>query len=378
MPIPLLDGAALQSALSLRDLSDPAQGPHAIQLITDNVVAALTHHDRPTVDVRRGDRVVSTAENYDNLGYPPHAVTRDARYTKYVDNHHVLRSHTSALIPPALRALASSGDDDVLVVAPGVCYRRDTIDWQHSANPHQLDLWRLRRSGGTLAEDDLMAMIHTTVHAALPGAQWRTIRSSHPYTDDGRQIDARWAGQWIEIGECGLAATHVLAQAGLGKEWSGLAMGIGLDRLLMLRKGVPDIRLLRSTDPRIAGQMGDLAPYCPVSHQPSVRRDLSLAVGSDVDISVEALGDRIRDSLGADASLVESVAVLDATDYNDLPPTARQRLGIEPRQLNLLVRLVLRPVDRTLTDPEANLLRDRVYLALHEGSTAQLSCRSNE
>jgi phenylalanyl-tRNA synthetase alpha chain len=373
MSTALLDEGALRSALTLRDLADKAQGPHAIQTIIDEVVGALANHGRPTVEVRRGDRVVATADNYDNLGYPPDAVTRDARYTRYVDNHHLLRSHTSALIPPALRKLASSDEDDVLVVAAGVCYRRDSIDWQHTGNPHQLDLWPLRRGERRLGEDDLVAMIDTMVGAALPGAQWRTVPSPHPYTDDGRQIDALWHGQWIEIGECGRAAAHVLRRAGLGEEWTGLAMGTGLDRLLMLRKGIPDIRLLRSQDPRIAGQMLDLAPYRPVSLMPPVRRDLSVAVDSDTDCCHEAIGDRIRDALGADATVIESVEVLGETASRDLPPAARQRLGIAPSQSNLLIRLVLRPVDRTLTDSEANVLRDRVYTALHQGTATQLS-----
>jgi phenylalanyl-tRNA synthetase alpha chain len=372
MSITLVDEGELRSALTLRDLADPAQGPHAVQLITDEVVAALASHGRPTLDVRRGDRVVTTADNYDNLGYQPDAVTRDARYTRYVDRHRVLRSHTSALIPAALRELATSDEDDVLVVAAGVCYRRDSIDWQHTGNPHQVDLWRIRRGERRLAEHDLVAMIDTMVDAALPGAQWRTVPSPHPYTDHGRQIDAVWEGRWIEIGECGVAAAHVLHRAGLGAEWTGLAMGTGLDRLLMLRKGVPDIRLLRSQDPRIAGQMLDLAPYRLVSLMPPVRRDLSVAVDPDVDASDEAIGDRIRDTLGGDAAVVESVDVLAETAYRELPPAARQRLGIAPSQRNLLIRLVLRPVDRTLTDSEANLLRDRIYTALHQGTATQL------
>ena len=373
MSITLLDEGALRSALTLRDLADTSQGPHAIQLITDEVVAALAQHGRPTIDVRRGDRVVTTADNYDNLGYEPDAVTRDARYTRYVDSHHVLRSHTSALIPPALRTWTSSDEDDVLVVAAGVCYRRDSIDWQHTGNPHQLDLWRIRRGDRPLAEDDLVAMIDTMVDAALPSTEWGTVPSPHPYTDHGRQIDALWKGRWIEIGECGLAAAHVLRRAGLGEEWTGLAMGTGLDRLLMLRKGIADIRLLRSEDPRIAGQMLDLAPYRPVSLMPPVRRDVSVAVGPDMDAGHEAIGDRIREALGADAAVIESVEVLAETAYRDVPPAARQRLGIEPSQRNLLIRLVLRPVDRTLTDSDANLLRDRVYTALHEGTATQLS-----
>ena len=56
-----------------------------------------------------------------------------------------------------------------------------------------------------------------------------------------------------------MAGVHVLRGAGV--EGTGLAMGLGLDRILMLRKGIADIRLLRAEDPRIAGQMGDLAVY---------------------------------------------------------------------------------------------------------------------
>jgi phenylalanyl-tRNA synthetase alpha chain len=74
-------------------------------------------------------------------------------------------------------------------------------------------------------------------------------------------------GHWVEVWECGLADPGVLAAAGLAGH-SGLALGMGLDRMLMLIKGIPDIRLLRSADPRIAHQMRDLARYQPVSSMP--------------------------------------------------------------------------------------------------------------
>jgi phenylalanyl-tRNA synthetase alpha chain len=364
----------VRRARSIRDLTDPEQGRHALQLVVDQLAVALTGAWVCSSRVRRADRVVSLADNYDRLGYPADAVTRDRRYTRYVDAAHVLRSHTSAMVPGALRDLAEQdaiGDvpGDVLLVCPGLCYRRDVVDWQHTGEPHQLDLWRIRR--GPLGDDDLLEMIDRVVETALPGRRWRAVPSVHPYTEHGRQIDVWADGQWIEIGECGLAAPAVLRGAGLDVPWAGLAMGLGLDRLLMLRKGVPDIRLLRSADPRIAEQMLDLAAYRPVSHLPPVRRDLSIAVGWQTDVSAEAIGDRVRDALGADADAAETVEVMGETAYDALPSAARTRLGIAPGQRNLLVRLVLRPLDRTLTDAEANRLRDRVYAALHEGAVAQ-------
>ena len=143
-------------------------------------------------------------------------------------------------------------------------------------------------------------------------------------------------------------------------------MGIGLDRMLMLRKGIEDIRALRSGDPRIQAQMLDLQPYRAVSAQPPIYRDLSVAVAEEV--NAEELGDRVRSSLAAASGSIESIEVLAETSYLDLSLAARRRLGISPRQKNVLLRLEIRDLERTLTSAEANQLRDAVYAILHEGS----------
>ncbi|MEU4247206.1 hypothetical protein AB0F15_07345 [Amycolatopsis sp. NPDC026612] len=358
-----LTAAQLTHALAVRDLTDPAAGPHAVQLVVDRAVAAVAARWPCAVRWWPGDRIVTVADNYDHLGYDPADVTRDARYTRYVDAGHVLRSHSSAMIPAALRALAANPADDVLLVCPGVVYRRDSIDRLHSGTPHQLDLWRITR--GTTNRADLEEL----VGALLPGRRWRLEPRRHPYTVDGAQLDVEHDGGWVEIAECGLAHPAVLARAGLGDGWSGLALGLGLDRMLMLLKGVPDIRLLRSAEPAVAAQMTDLAPYRPVSALPPVCRDLSIAVAADD--RAEDLGDRVRDALGAGADVVESVEIRQETPCARLPPQARARMGARPDQKNLLVRLVLRPLDRTLSDHEANVLRDRAYAALHQGSAGE-------
>jgi phenylalanyl-tRNA synthetase alpha chain len=378
-------GAHAERDLTIRDLTDPAQGHHAMQLVVDALVHALSAGWHCPATVVRDQPVVTLEDNYETLGFAADAVTRDARYTRYVDDDHVLRSHSSAMIPAALRRLAEqsrvdgAAPDDVLIACPGICFRRDSVDWQHTGTPHQIDLWRVRRgagpSGAACTDDDLDRMIGLVVAAALPGTPWRTVPAEHPYTERGREVYAHWNGTWVEIGECGLAAPAVLRRAGLEADrYSGLAMGLGLDRLLMLRKGIPDIRLLRSTDPRVAGQLHDLAPYRPVSHMPAVRRDLSVVVGPDVEASAEVLGDRVRDALGPDSDVADTVEVLGETPYDDLPAAARDRLGIRPGQRNLLVRLVLRALDRTLTDADANRLRDLVYAGLHEGPVAEWAC----
>ncbi|WP_084557740.1 PheS-related mystery ligase SrmL [Hamadaea tsunoensis] len=362
-----LGAAELDAALRLRDLSDPAAGPHAMQVVLERIEAALAAAWGVPVRRDRGSRVVEVTDNYDALRYAPDAVTRDRRYTRYIGAGRMLRSHTTARIPGLLREVTG----DVVLCVPGLCYRRDVIDRHHVGQPHQLDLWRVRRNG-RLTGEDLEWMAGLIVGAILPGRRWWTVPSEHPYTVEGREIYVEDGGGAVEIGECGLAHPEVLAAAGLAGA-SGLAMGLGLDRLVMLAKGVPDIRLLRSADPRVAAQMLDLAPYVPVSMMPPVRRDLSLAVPADLD--EELLGDRVRGLLAEEAEAIEEVVLLSETAYAALPDSARTRMGMRDGQKNLLLRLVLRHPDRTLTDADANALRDRVYAGLHEGTRSEWTTR---
>jgi phenylalanyl-tRNA synthetase alpha chain len=112
--------------------------------------------------------------------------------------------------------------------------------------------------------------------------------------------------------------------------------------------------------------MLDLEPYQEVSPYPPIRRHLSIAVG--ITDNAEDLGDRVRLALGTDAQSVETIRVLSETLATELPATAVARLGLRPGQKNVLVEVVLRDLERTLTDEDANLLRDRIYEALHQGN----------
>jgi phenylalanyl-tRNA synthetase alpha chain len=113
------------------------------------------------------------------------------------------------------------------VVCPGIVYRRDAIDWQHTGTPHQLDLWRVTRRA--MSEDDMDEMIAILLRALTPGLPVRQRQRAHPYTRSGRQVDVCHGGRWVEVGECGLADPGVLAADGLPGR-SGLALGMGLDR----------------------------------------------------------------------------------------------------------------------------------------------------
>ena len=365
----ILSHDAYLRAVTLRDLADPAQGPHAMQQLVGRIHEALCTRWGCELHVYRAHPAVPVEHNYDRLHYPPGGAARDARYTRYVSETTVLRTQTSAMIPPLLAQVAAHPPADVLLACPGLVYRRDEIDRLHTGEPHQMDLWRIVR--GRVGIPELREMVAAVMEAVVPGREYRCNPAEHPYTTDGVEIEVRAGdGTWVEAGECGLALPAILGEAGLDtSRYSGLAMGLGLDRLLMLAKGMDDIRVLRSADPRIAGQMLDLRPYRPVSSQPAVRRDLSIAVESSR--TPEELGDRVRQALGERVESLESVQVLSETPYERLPAQARERIGIAPGQKNVLVRIVIRDLVRTLTSAEANALRDAVYASLHEGSAWQ-------
>jgi phenylalanyl-tRNA synthetase alpha chain len=381
MSVQLIDAAAYRRALAVRDLTDAAYGPHAMQILVQDAIRALHELWSCPVIVYRAPPLVPIADNYDDLHYPADGAARDARYTRYVTDGQLLRTQTSSMIPRALRMIAPAGYDDVLLACPGLTYRRDAIDRLHVGEPHQLELWRINRSA--LGRDDLVQMIECVARALLPGAQLRIDPASHPYTAGGLEVHASVQGAWVEILECGLASPRLLAEAGYDASShndlgvAGLAMGMGLDRMLMLRKGIDDIRVLRSNDPRIAAQMLDLQPYRAVSSQPAIQRDLSIAVATDR--SAEELGDRIRATLDEKAAAgLEEISVVSETSYAQLSVGARRRLGIEPHQKNVLLRLVIRDLERTLTSREANELRDVIYDVLHEGSVKTWATRETQ
>lgn len=373
-----LPASAVRRLLAHRDLTDPRSGPHAVQLVVGAVEQALAEHADVPVHRHHTNPVVPVVDNYDRLGYPPQAAARDARYTRYVSDTLMLRAHTSASMPWLHERIAAGDlhpdDPDLILSVPGMCYRRDVVDRLHVGEPHQLDIWQLRQAGTHLTEDDLEAHLRTAVASVLPASAVRTTPAVHPYTRAGREIEVRHDGVWIEVGECGLTDPDLLARSGLPPEASGLALGLGLDRLVMLVKGIDDIRLLRAADPRIARQLLDLSAYEPVSAMPPVRRDLSVCVPQDLDDD-ELVGDRVREAVAGDVTSLESIEVLSRTPVEALPPPARERLGAQPGQVNLLVRIVLRDLDRTLTAQQANVLRDQVYAALHHGSAHQWAAR---
>jgi phenylalanyl-tRNA synthetase alpha chain len=365
---------ALKHYLSITDLTQ-SPTPHAIKMVYEKVADYMrSTHPQSDVRVYREDPIVTPEDNYDNLLIAKDNMSRSSTYTHYVDEHHMLRTHTSAHLPTILRDLAARDDwEDVVILLPGLAYRRDVSDKKHVSEVHMLEMWRVAKNAArkVIVKEDLIDVVTGVAETAAPGWKLRIENSPHPYTNGGIEVNAVKDDRDIEILECGVIKEQILANAGLDpKLHSGWALGMGLDRLVMTLKGIPDVRYLRSTNPKIAGQMTDLELYHEVSNQPAIRRDMSYSVPKgyvEEDISVD-----IREALGDKLDTLEEVEVLSETSYGKLPENVRERLGINPKQKNVLVRVTLRHLERTITNDEANKIYEHIYSKVNYGTGGYL------
>lgn len=145
---------------------------------------------------------------------------------------------------------------------------------------------------------------------------------------------------------------------------------MGLDRLVMTLKDIPDVRYIRSNNPKISDQMNDLEPYKEVSNQPAITRDMSYSVPAyyvEEDISQAIMG-----AMGEYIDALEEVEILTETIYGNLPPKVRSKLGIKKGQKNVLVRVTLRHLEKSLTKAEANQIYNIVYAKINHGDSGYL------
>lgn len=355
-------------SLSVVDLTDPTHH-HAISILLALITKAISERYKISPEIHRGERIVRKEDNFYSLGYSDKEITLSTKYTRYVDSEKIFRTQMTSVIPNLLRNFDSTTSSR-LWVCPGIVFRRDVVDRTHVGEPHQCDIWFLTKEKKMGRQDllDLVSTIVDTVGKCITGSklEWRYNETSHHYTDDGIEVEILYKDKWLEILECGLAGRRLLSSHNIGEEYSGLALGMGLDRLVMLVKDIEDIRVLRDPNPRVKRQMENLSPYRRVSKQPPIKRDLSICLPSSE--TIEELTEKILTKLGEDQSLVEEISLISCTPKEQLPKVAQERLGILDGQDNWLIRIILRHPSQSITNEKANSLYTLIYEDIHKGS----------
>jgi len=358
----------LKNYLSIKDLTSDKSN-HAIKLLYEKIRnhISLLHQDSK-IKIYRLNPIVDVRDNYDNLLISKNNISRSSTYTHYVTKTQILRTHTSAHIPKILKKLAHRDNwDDIVILIPGLVYRRDVTDKKHIGIIHHMDMWRItKKPKKIIQKQDLLNVVTEISKICAPDWKLRIVDNPHPYTNEGIEVNLVKNDQDIEILECGLIKEQIMINAGLDPDkYNGWALGMGLDRLVMTLKNLPDIRYLRSTNPEIAEQMKDLSIYREVSHQPSISRDISYCVPKEY--VEEDINEEIRNAIEKYSDSLESIAVLDEIKHEDLNNIAKERLGSNPKLKNILVRITLRHLSKTLTKDEANQIYKLIYLKVNYG-----------
>ncbi len=203
-------------------------------------------------DVAEGPEIENDFYNFTALNIPADHPARAMHDTFYIDEQHVLRTHTS---PIQIRFMQMHMEKfqhletmpDIRIIAPGRVYRVDS-DATHSPMFHQVEgLW----VGEKVSFADLKRVIGDFLRNFFEtnDLQVRFRPSFFPFTEPSAEMDMSWKGGWLEIGGCGMVHPNVLKHVGIDSEkYIGFAFGMGVERLAMLRYGVNDLRLFFEGD----------------------------------------------------------------------------------------------------------------------------------
>ncbi len=243
--------------LSLPGVPAPRGARHPVSIVTEEITSILA---RMGYSIRTGPLIETDRNNFEGLNVPKDHPARDMQDTFYVDETHVLRTHTS---PIQVRTYENE-KPPLRIAAPGSVFRSDS-DVSHSPNFHQIE-------GICVDKKVSMADLKGTITYFVgeffgKGLKTRFRPSFFPFTEPSAEVDCQCAvckgkgcrmcgdSGWVEIGGSGLIHPNVLSFAGIDpKEWQGFAFGFGIERMAIIKYGINDIRLFSENNVRFLEQ----------------------------------------------------------------------------------------------------------------------------
>ncbi len=215
-------------------------------------------------DVLTGPEVETEEYNFEMLNIPKNHSARDMQDTLYIDDNHLLRTHTSPMQIRVMRNNIEKGP--IRIVSPGKVYRRDEDDATHSHQFMQIE--------GLLIDENisishLIGTLEEFVKSIFGEERSIRVRPSYfPFTEPSLEVDVdcfncNGAGcgickntGWIEVLGAGMVHPEVLRMSGYDTDkYSGFAFGLGVERFVMLKHKVKDIRDFYTNDLRFIAKM---------------------------------------------------------------------------------------------------------------------------
>lgn len=245
--------ASEQLDLTLPSAGRPRGGAHPIHIVTEEIAGIMA---RLGYALRTGPQIEKDYYNFEALNIPKDHPSRDMQDTFFVDQNHVLRTHTS---PIQIHSLETESLP-LRVIGTGPVYRVDS-DISHLPNFHQIEALCVDKK---VSMADLKGTISFFVREYFGASLKTRFRPSFfPFTEPSAEVDCQCPickGKgcsmckqtgWIEIGGCGLVNPRVFEHAKIDPtQWQGFAFGFGIERMAIIKYGIPDIRLFPENDVR--------------------------------------------------------------------------------------------------------------------------------
>lgn len=238
---------------------------HPSTIIQNEVVEIFSSMGFSVLD---GPELESEFYNFESLNIPKTHPARDMQDTFFVEKGEeykdpykfVMRTHTSNQQVRAIERLGAP----LRAIFPGKCFRNEATDASHDNTFYQLEGLMIDKN---ISIANLVAVMNTLLSRVFGKEVKTRLRPGYfPFVEPGFELDfscvicggkgcSVCGDGWVELIPCGLVHPEVLKAGGLDpKEWSGFAFGMGLTRLVMMKYGIDDIRLLQSGDIRFTKQ----------------------------------------------------------------------------------------------------------------------------
>ncbi len=217
--------------------------------ITQLLREAISNFRDLGFDVYQGPEVETEWYNFDALNMASDHPARDMQDTFWLTNGKLLRTHTSN----GQVRYAETRKPPIRAVFPGQVYRNEATDFKHETSIYQLE-------GLCIDKDINVGHLFGTLEQFFKKmygeeTEIRFRPSFFPFVEPGFEVEAKYKGKWIELLGAGMVHPKVLKNMKIDpKVYSGFAFGMGIDRLVMLKYGIEDIRNLRSGDLRFLKQ----------------------------------------------------------------------------------------------------------------------------
>lgn len=231
---------------------------HPIQQMMDKIIDILIGMG---FSVQSGPDVDTEYYNFEGLNFAPDHPARDMQDTFYLENNLLLRTHTSNVQVHTMEKYKPP----IRVIAPGRCFRNEDISARSHVFFHQIEGFYIDRD---VTFADLLSTMEEFLSKVLGEKVTTRFRPSYfPFVEPGVEVDVRCTAckgsgcrickhtGWLEILGAGMIHPNVLKKGNIDpEEFSGFAWGMGIERLVILQTGIPDIRLFTQNDIRFLSQ----------------------------------------------------------------------------------------------------------------------------